>query len=234
MNNNVIICFGLFIVATLLIACSKQDDPKPPEPAQLISPINNENCSKGENVANSVSIVGFNWQDSNYTDYYTLTIKNLESSEETIKDNLNTNQIEVYLQSGFPYQWYVTSNSDDFPDGSQSSDSWRFFLQRPNQTNSPPFPAQPISPKLGEAIDLTDNNYLIQWEGIDADNDDLTYTLFIDSIDGLQPVPDENKNLTAPNKEVSLASKTVYYWSVYSEDTFGNNSLSQVFSFRTK
>ena len=81
---------------------------------------------------------------------------------------------------------------------------------------------------------MTDNKYLIQWEGIDADDDDLTYTLFIDSIDGLQPAIDENKNLTAPNKEVSLVSKTVYYWRVHSEDTFGNNSFSQIFSFRTK
>lgn len=235
MNNNIIIRFGLFFGLTLsLVACDKKNDPKLPEPTQLLLPVNNENCSQGENVANSVSIVDFNWEESNHTDYYTLTITNLESSEEIIRDNLFTNQVDVYLPSGFPYQWYVTSNSDEFPDDSQSSDIWRFFLQRPNQTNSPPFPAQPISPKLGEAIELTDNNFLIQWEGIDADNDDLTYTLFIDSIDGLQPVAEGNKNLTAPNKEVSLASKTVYYWSVYSEDTFGNNSLSQTFSFRTK
>ncbi len=235
MNNNFIIRFSLFFGLTLtLVACDKKNDPELPEPTQLLLPANNENCSQGESVASTVSIVNFNWKNADNTDYYTLTIKNLENSEETIRDNLYTNQIDVYLPSGFPYQWHVTSKSEEYPEDSQSSDFWRFFLQRPNQANSPPFPAQPVSPKLGEAIELSQNDFLIQWEGIDADNDDLTYTLFIDNVDGRQPPVESNKDLTVASKEVSLELDTIYYWSVYSEDTFGNNSLSQVFSFRTK
>ena len=71
----------------------------------------------------------------------------------------------------------------------------------------------------------------LEWEAADPDNDTLTYTLLIDTVDGRQEATEENQNITTNTKEVAVESGTIYYWSVTTSD--GSISVtSDVFSFR--
>ena len=92
----------------------------------------------------------------------------------------------------------MSSHSDDYPDDIPSSSKWRFYLQGDAETNSPPFPANLLNPSSGEAISLNDNGFFnLQWEGIDPENDNLIYTLYLDTIDGLQSPNDQYTNLAS-------------------------------------
>ena len=48
----------------------------------------------------------------------------------------------------------------------------------------------------------------------------------------MQPPLEQYENLGSTNLFVSLQKNTVYYWRIFSEDSVGNNSISQVQSFR--
>lgn len=218
-----------------ITSCSKDEGPLPIEPAILLLPTNGENCKQGEPVSDNVSIVEFSWDDSNNAESYSIKVINLQTLDEIIRNDLDLGRIDIYLDSGYAYEWSVKSFSSSFPDETPTSESWRFYLQRLNQTYSPPFPAQAITPNLGEVISIDENQlFTLEWRGEDPDNDKLIYSVFLDTLDGRQPTSDDFKNLQTSNFEVSLKSSKVYYWSVDSEDTLGNTSSSQVFSFRTR
>ena len=95
------------------------------------------------------------------------------------------------LEKGYSYEWFVTSISNDFP-RSVPKVTWRFYLQGDGETNSAPFTADLISPASGEAIQLLDGAFNFIWSGADPDGDSLLYTLYVDSIDGLQIPPETN------------------------------------------
>ena len=59
----------------------------------------------------------------------------------------------------------------------------------------------------------------------------MLYTLYVDSIDGLQTPPDRQTDISSSSLSVELISN-VYYWRVLSRDTNGNTSYSQIKSFR--
>jgi hypothetical protein len=136
------------------------------------------------------------------------------------------------LEKGYPYEWFVTSISNDFPTERPQSDTWRFYLKGDGETNSAPFTADLISPASGEAIQLSDGTFNFIWSGADPDGDPMLYTLYVDSIDGLQTPPERQTDISSSSLSVELISNTVYYWSVLSRDTNGNISHSQVKSFR--
>ena len=53
--------------------------------------------------------------------------------------------------------------------------------------NYAPFPAELKTPASGSTISLTDGKATFSWEGTDPDsNDTLTYTLYVDTVDGKQ------------------------------------------------
>lgn len=222
-------------IILVVLSCSKEDDPKPAEPALLLLPSNGENCKQGEIVSDDVSIVNFSWELADNADNYSITITNLQTLDETKRYDIESNGISIYLDSGYHYKWSVTSFSSNFPDETPTSETWRFYLQRLNQTNSPPFPVEAVTPNPGEVISIVENQlFSLEWDGEDPDNDKLVYSVFLDTLDGRQPTSDDLKNLQSSNVGVLLQSNKIYYWSVVAEDVLSNTSTSQVFSFRTR
>ena len=63
-------------------------------------------------------------------------------------------------------------------------------------------------------------------------NNRILYTLYLDTIDGLQTPPESQTDITSSNFEIDLELDKVYYWSVFSRDSKNNTSHSQVYSFR--
>jgi hypothetical protein len=230
----------LLLILLILFGCSKGSDPTPPEPSILSEPINGENCKTGDSINDIESSVQFSWSNTSEISYHILEIKNLETGEQLssrVIPNEDSKSKLIYstvtLDKGHAYQWQVISFSDNFPENSPSSDIWRFYLQGDAEQNGAPFTANLISPQAGEAISLNNNGYFnIMWEGVDPDGDSLIYTLYLDKIDGKQSPPEAFINLGSESILVELELNEIYYWRVFSEDPYGNNSMSQIQSFR--
>ena len=241
MNNYILYKKGLLLtILCFLCSCSKDADPLPPEPSILSQPINGENCNTGNSINDIESSVEFSWSNTSDVSYHFLEIKNLETNEQKnsrIIPNQNSNSNLIFstitLKKGYAYEWRVLSHSDDFPNEPASSDIWRFYLLGDSELNGAPFASNLISPKAGEAISLNDSGYYnLIWEGVDPDGDSLIYNLYLDKIDGKQSPPDEHTNLGSSNLLVPLEINEVYYWRVFTQDSFGNSSMSQIQSFR--
>ena len=234
MNSRFTNSSNLFFVAIyfLMLGCSKDDGPKNPVPADLLLPSNGENCNTGISVNSNQSAVEFTWSEAPNTDSYFLEVTNVQTNKKTKLASIPMPSAKLTLEKGYSYEWFVTSISNDFPTERPQSDTWRFYLQGDGETNSAPFTADLISPASGEAIQLSDGTFNFVWSGADPDGDAMLYTLYVDSIDGLQTPPDRQTDISSTSLSVELISSTVYYWRVLSRDTNGNTSYSQVKSFR--
>ena len=224
----------LLLIAVLfqLIGCSKDDGPKNPTSSDLLSPSNGENCNTGTSISATKSNVNFSWSEASNTDSYFLEIKNLQTNDKIKRAGINTNVATIALDKGYGYEWFVTSISNNVPTERPVSATWRFYLQGDGETNSAPFTAELISPASGEAVQLTDGSFNFVWSGNDPDGDSILYTLYLDTIDGLQTPPESQTDITSSNFEIDLELDKVYYWSVFSRDSKNNTSHSQVYSFR--
>lgn len=219
-------------------SCSKEDDgggttPPPPtevaEPgkATLVEPANNKTCEQ----VNSSGEVVFSWQASANTDSYDLKIVNLNTNGVTNRNNLTGTNKGVPLLKGVPYSWQITSKNS----GTKItfSDTWKFYLAGDGIANYAPFPATAEAPVPGSTVAAVDGKVTISWLGSDPDDDGLTYTLYVDEVDGLQDPAAELQNLSEASAEVAVESGAVYYWRVVTSDGV-NTSSSIVYSFRVE
>ena len=234
MNSRFTNSSNLFFVAIyfLMLGCSKDDGPKNPVSADLLLPSNGENCNTGNSVNSNQATVEFTWSEAPNTDSYFLEVTNAQTNKKTKLASIPMPSATLTLEKGYPYEWFVTSISNDFPTERPQSDTWRFYLQGDGESNSAPFTADLISPASGEAVQLTDGSFNFVWSGQDPDGDSLLYTLYLDTIDGLQTPPESQIDITSTNFEIDLELDKVYYWSVLSRDSKNNTSHSQVHSFR--
>jgi hypothetical protein len=225
-------------IALLGTSCSKGDDgggttPPPttevavPGKATLVEPANNKTCEQ----VNSSGEVVFSWQASADTDSYDLKIVNLNTNGVTNRNNLTATNKGVPLLKGVPYSWQITSKNS----GTKItfSDTWKFYLAGDGIANYAPFPATADTPVPGSTVVPVDGKITISWTGSDPDDDALTYTLYVDTVDGLQDPAAELQDLSAASAEVAVESATVYYWRVVTSDGV-NTSSSLIYSFRTE
>ena len=220
-------------LAAVVLGCSESAGPTAPTATTLLLPNNNENCNTGTSISNTQASVEFSWNQASASSY-SLFIRNMQTNAEISRAGITTNSISVDLNKAYAYEWYVTSVSDDFPSDRPTSARWRFYLQGNGDANSAPFPADHLSPQPGEAVTLVAGTFEIQWAGNDPDGDALSYTLYLDKINGKQTPTEDFSNLTETSKQVELEPNSIYYWRVNSHDANGNSTFSQVKSFRTE
>ena len=233
----------LSLIGVLLTSCSSDSggggtspnptpNPTPiaaPGKASLTLPENNKPCETGE-VSGATASVIFSWAGGSNTESYDLSITNSDTNQVTSRTNLTTTTATVPLNRGHRYQWRITSKNK----GTQTtvSDSYKFYLAGDGEENAAPFSAEALVPAPGSSVTATESGTVtLSWEAADPDNDTLSYTLLIDTVDGRQDPIAANQNLTTSTKEVAVEAGTVYYWSVITSD--GSISVtSDVFSFR--
>ena len=227
---------GIFLLQ-LGTSCSKDSggggEPTPtpieavPGKASLVAPANNKTCEQ----VNSSGEVLFSWQGSSDTDSYDLKIVNLNTNGVTNRNNLTGTDKGVPLLKGIPYSWQITSKNS----GTKItfSDTWKFYLAGDGIANYAPFPATAEAPVPGSTVVPESGNVVISWSGSDPDDDALTYTLYIDTVDGLQEPAASLTDLSEATAEVAVEPETVYYWRVITSDGV-NTSSSLVYSFRTE
>src|SRR5690606_17119251 len=203
-------------------------DPVIPAPmaANLLLPANNELCTEGILVSDTHSQVSFQWEPSQYTDSYTLYLKNLQTGTESSNSTTSTG-IELTLERGMPYSWYVVSKAEGTAE-TASSGTWRLYNAGPPNTNYAPFPPYDPHPKMGATV--VAGALELKWESLDLDGDALSHTLFLDTVDPPNTPLGETQEQTFT---VNVNADTVYYWQVVCSDSAGNATESRIFEFRT-
>ncbi len=231
------VLLGIVVISLIAVSCSK-DTPgggdggttstptaKTPGKAVLTSPANNKTCEE----VNTSGQVTFSWNASTDTDKYDLKITNLNTQGVTNQNNITTTSRAVTLIKGIPYSWSITSKNEGTK--TTTSDTWQFYLAGDGVVNYAPFPATAVSPSPGASVARTSGKVTVEWSGSDADDDTLTYTLEMDTTDGIQGTVIAD-DMSASSVEVSVEADTVYYWRVISSDG-QNTSTSIVYTFRT-
>lgn len=215
-------------VLIILVGCSK-DDPKPPSSALLIFPLENSECTVGQNINQTTRLINFQWEASSNTDGYELTVTNLNTN---VPQVVTTNETSVQLQvrKGVPFSWSVTSENNKVTQ-TATSEVWYFF-NAGAITSRAPFPAKINSPKSGERIIKNLNNQVnLSWTGTDLDADIDIFEVYLSTTNPPSTLVTTTNALTQ-GYDVNVLSNTVYFWSVKTIDKKGNSSSSGIFSFR--
>ena len=226
----------LFLTLTFIISCdcdceditatsetaSNYNASAAPGAPTLISPANGQNCEIGTPVDASTTLVTFNWSATPETDSYNLTYTNLITNSIKTKTGITTNSTKILLFKGIPYAWSVQSINSNT--NRASSATWKFYLK-----GNPILTKVPLAAVL-KPPSTTGGKTTLTWTGSDPDvGDALTYTLYVDKVDGKQSP--YKTGLTSASNECTLDSGATYYWRVKTTDQTNNSSFSLVSTF---
>ena len=202
--------------------------PPAPEASMLIFPENNTECNISDVVSETQSTVPFQWNASENTDTYQITVRNLNTNVIAASPIVTDTEAMITLERGTPYEWIVTSRSNT-TNATATSAIFRFFNEGPGIENFAPFPAVAIAPRRGENLANTTTMVELIWEGTDIDNETLSFDIFFGtSADDMPMVSSSTENSFG----VDVVSGQTYFWRIISNDTSNNNSQSEIFQFR--
>ena len=204
-------------------------DPEPipdPSASTLIFPENNKECTEGTVINETQSSVTFQWTATENTDSYEIKLTNL-NTDITFTSTSTTNQKEITLQRGTPYEWFVISKATATNETGTSA-GFRFYNQGTGIENYAPFPAEATNPKRGANI-ASNSTVNLQWAGEDIDNDITSYEVLF----GTETRPINSLGIVDTNTlVVAITSNTIYYWQIITIDRANNSSRSEIFEFR--
>ena len=230
-TKNIFLLFG----AAVVIGCSSGGGGQepiptpvtPPSAATLVFPLNSSECTEGTNVTSTQSTITFDWSDSANTDSYQLVLKNLET-QSISNYNSNDSEIDITLERGTPFSWYVISKSNSTTQTAQST-TWKFYNAGDAVSSHVPFPAELVAPVMGSAFDPLTTKVNLEWIGSDIDGDITEYDILF----GTANPPTSTLNTTTSNViEADVVSGNTYYWRVITKDGQGNSSNSEIFQFK--
>ena len=215
-----ILIISLCVFSTITISCSKTYEfraPVDPGAATLSKPSNNSQCLE-------VDKVKFEWNKSDNTDTYTITIIDLISSA-TVTQNTSTNAVEITLPKGRPYSWQITSKNKS-TSKTAKSEIWKFYLSGAADSNHAPFPAEIIAPKNETTVSA--GSIELSWKVSDVDvGDTHKFDVKLDKTNATTVISTDQ----ADTKKTVTLTAGVYYWRVVAKDNNGNHSESGVYKF---
>lgn len=219
----------MLVLGILFIGCKKKESPNPPGKVALVAPAKNSECAPIQSAGNNTNVVLFAWQAGVNAETYDLRVTNLNSGTVQTKSTKLLSET-LPLVKGAPFSWVVVSRNSAVGTA-VTSDTWHFFNPGAN-TIYVPFPAEILEPLFGARIFKDINNEVtLKWKGADLDQDIVGYEVYL-SVENpplslvASPTPG-NTNL-----KISVASNTVYYWKVITNDGKGNSSDSGIFNFK--
>ena len=238
----------MFCALLLVGACSSggdgDDTPPPPPPtgggdddpmvipdptaATLIFPEDDTECNEGDPISDTESTVTFQWNASQNTDSYLVSLTNLNSGN-SFNTVANTNEASITILRGTPYEWSVTSRANGTNETAQSA-LFRFYNEGPGIENYAPFPAEAISPSRGATLPANTTSVTLEWTASDVDNDIVEYEVFF----GLEEAGnlDSLGTTTETTFNVDVSTGNVYAWRIQTVDSQNNASDSEEFLFR--
>ncbi len=230
--------FLLILLISFLTACSSSssgggtDDTPPPPVASptastLIFPEDDTECNTGVIVNDTQSNVTFEWNASENTDTYEISLTNLNTSNFS-RATVSTNEITLLIDRGTPYEWFIISKANGTND-TATSQTWRFYNEGPGVENYAPFPAEAINPARGANI-ATTTSITLEWDASDVDDDITSYEVLF----GIEATPSNSLGTTSEKSitNVTVSANTTYYWQVITTDSNRNTSNSEIFEFK--
>ena len=220
--------FWALLVGVLILGCSKDDDPKPPEAANLFFPEQNSECTTGVDVTESTSEVTFRWEPSENTDSYELRVTHMITNITQTTTSTSTSA-PLTITKGAPFSWMVISRNSD-TESAASSSTWQFY-NAGSESSYAPFPATILAPPSGETVVRdSDGEIMLDWSGADVDNDLNGFDVYHGTTN--PPTEIEASTLVGVTSLKVAVEPGTYYWKVVSKDVQGNSSDSGVYSYR--
>lgn len=218
------------LVLSLIYSCSGSGDSPgngsneaPSQPTQVY-PENNTLC-----IQNTVD---FKWNPAVDPENQGITYKlqvsenNLFSTIAEERTTTSTSMI-ITLEKGKSFYWRVKAIDSENAESSFSS-IYQFLTEGNGVSNHLPFSPELISPAFNSSVnDLTTT---LSWSASDVDNDNLTFDVFLDTVN--PPATKVSENQTTTTYEANLSSATNYFWKVVVKDEHGAQSLGQTWNFR--
>jgi hypothetical protein len=226
----------IIAVVFLMMSCGGKSNaptpvpPTPPKPTQalLSAPAQNAVCTTGTNPSATQSTISFSWNASANTNNYSLVIKNLLTSDSTTQSTSQT-QLDVILLRNTPYSWYVVSQSNQTSATAKSA-IWKFYNSGPGIITYAPFPADITSPAFAQNVTASAGTVNLTWTGSVVTPDVIAnYDVYFGTTSS--PAIMASAITISFLNNVSVASKTTYYWKVITRDAVGNTSDSGLFQF---
>ena len=193
-----------------------------PGSSDLIAPAANSSCIIGSSVDAFTSNVTFQWSDSNNTDSYDLTYTNLLTNDVKTKTGIKTNSTTILLFKRVPYSWSVKSIKSNSKTANSGTN--KFYLAGSSIVTNVPLGAILSTPTTNSG------KTTLSWTGSDPDAGDvLTYTLYVDKVDGKQtPVMTA---ISSSSVQITLDTGSTYFWRVKTTDQTNNSSFSSISTF---
>lgn len=223
---------SVLLIASALFSCAIPADLllPAPEAATLLAPATNEACAAGTVLSDSITKIKFSWTSVATAESYDITIKNLLTGT-SVTQGATTNTIEVAVKRNTPFSWFVTSKST-LTTKTTDSNTWKFYTTGPVQIFYTPFPAEAISPTIGQQI--TGNKVSLRWKGADVDNDISAYDVYFGTDANPPILQSKLAASTTSIADLSVVAGTKYYWKVVTKDAKGNSASSEIFQFTVK
>ena len=230
--------YSILIISIFLLSCDCDcmdelvySPEKPPSEFQsiaspgssdLIAPAANSSCIIGSSVDAFTSNVTFQWSDSNNTDSYDLTYTNLLTNDVKTKTGIKTNSTTILLFKRVPYSWSVKSIKSNSKTANSGTN--KFYLAGSSIVTNVPLGAILSTPTTSSG------KTTLSWTGSDPDAGDvLTYTLYVDKVDGKQtPVMSA---ISSSSVQITLDTGSTYFWRVKTTDQTNNSSFSSISTF---
>ena len=203
----------------------------PPTAASLSLPEKNKICESGVSISTNQAEITFTWAAGTNTESYDLLVTDLNTNAVQTISNIAAASQKVTLNKATPYSWKVISKSSKTT-ATASSESWNFYLAGASIVNYAPYPAEITAPTASIYPTITNGKVTVSWKGSDPESDPLTYTLFVDLVDGKQTPTAQFTNITASSLDVPVTTGKIYYFRVKSSDG-KNSSYSVIYQFRT-
>lgn len=198
-----------------------------PTTPSLVYPLNNTVC-----IDNNIV---FKWNESiddegnRITYHIEIADNNSFSPLLQTKTSFGLSKL-ISLTKGKAYYWRIKAVDSRAAESSYSSIS-QFLTEGDGESNHLPFAPSLVAPALNSEINGTSTT--LSWSATDADGDDLTFDVYLDT--NAEPTTLVSENQTATTFDVSnLTSSTTYYFKIVVKDDKGGISIGQVWSFATK
>jgi len=219
----------LFLLIFFGMACKKPSSPpSPPSIVVLETPAQNQVCTSGTIISDSISQIQFTWLPSANTDRYVFTIKNLVSGIQSTK-TITTNSINLNLNRNTPYSWSVSSQNNQTSLTVQSS-IWEFYVAGLPNISYPPFPATLTSPGFGLTLSAPNGTINLTWTGsIPSPGSIVNYDVYFGT--GIDDPVYKTQVTNSFLNGIPVVSGKTYYWKILSRDKAGNTSISPLSLF---
>lgn len=227
----------LYLVFTLLLSlsCSKEEGAGPePEPENKaptvpskIFPLNNTLC-----IDNAIN---FQWNASTDPEGETLRYRleiasdaNFSSIIEN-KSVTNVTSTIITLDKGLSFFWRVKAIDSKNAESDFSITS-QFLTEGEGESNHLPFIPELVLPVLNSTISGTSTT--LSWSASDADEDPLTFDVYLDTNENPTTKVSENQSNTTFLAS-GLSAGTTYYFKIVVKDSKEGVTIGSIWSFST-